>query len=66
MRPAICYHHSASTAFLESGARPLPAAGTATQPQERLRNALTILHVLRLPPPCSRRPQVEAREGPLI
>ena len=46
-RPAIFYHHSAGTAFLVSGARPFPAAGTATQPQERLRDALTILHVLR-------------------
>ncbi len=30
-----------------SGARPFPAAETATQPQERLRDALAILHVLR-------------------
>jgi hypothetical protein len=42
-----CYNHSASTAFLVSGARPLPAAETATQSQERLRNALTTLHVSR-------------------
>jgi hypothetical protein len=45
-RPPICYHHSAGTAFLESGARPFPAVGTATHPQERLRDALAVLHVL--------------------
>jgi hypothetical protein len=43
---ADCYHRSTGTAFLMSGARPFPAAKTATQPQERLRDALTILHVL--------------------
>jgi hypothetical protein len=47
-RPPICYHHSAGTAAAGgSGARPFSAAGTATQPQERLRDALAIIHVLR-------------------
>jgi hypothetical protein len=41
------FYQSAGTAALLSGARPFPAAGTATQPQERLRDTLTILHVLR-------------------
>jgi hypothetical protein len=41
------YLHSAGTARLVSGARPFPAARTAIQPQERLRDALTIPHVLR-------------------
>jgi hypothetical protein len=41
------YHHPAGTSALVSGAWPFPAAGTATQPKERLRDALTILHVSR-------------------
>jgi hypothetical protein len=40
-----CYNHPAGTAALVPGALSLPAARTATQLQERLRDALTILHV---------------------
>jgi hypothetical protein len=61
-----CYHHSAGpgTAALVPGARPLLATKTATQAQERLRDALMILHVSRaqkrrlrpmLPVSCTRR-----------